>query len=101
MAHRSLPLSCHRGIIEGLSAASQGAQNSRPNRCPRKIIHSLLVTFTAELDRKERLRTVPKRRFIRGLTSVKTLYFTAFLALFRLFVRARTVLPFFRAFTDC
>ena len=101
MANRSLPLSCHRGNIEGVSAASLGAQNSSRNPCPRKIIHNLLVTITAELDRDEHLREVLKQPFIRGLTSVKTPCFIAFLALFRFFVRARTVYPFFRAFTDC
>lgn len=101
MANRSLPLSCHRGNIEGVSAASLGAQNSPRNPCPRKIIHNLLVTITADLDRDEHLREVLKRPFIRRLTSVKTPCFIMFLALFRFFVRARTVSPFFRAFTDC
>jgi hypothetical protein len=91
----------HCRIIEGPSEPFPAAQNSRRNPCPRKIIHNFLAAITAELDRNERLREVPKQQLIRGLTSVKKPCFIEYFALFRLFVRARTVLPFSRAFTDC
>ena len=82
-------------------AASARAWKVRRKSRPGKIIHNYFGTTTDHLDRSEPLREGLKAGFIRRLTSSKQPHFIGFWRCFRIFVRARTVLPFSPAFTDC
>jgi hypothetical protein len=59
---------------EALCGAPKGP--STPRR--RKFIHTFFALIAGHLDTKQRLKQVPKARFVRALTSVKTPCFIGF-----------------------
>ena len=86
---------------EGLSEATAKAPEGHRRPCRQKIIHNFFGSGKAHLDRMTPPPDGPERQVVRRLTTAETPGFIAFLRRFQEFVRARTVRPFSRAFTDC
>jgi len=66
-----------------------------------KNIHNFFAAYTQHLDTAQPLKQALKAAFFRRLMNEKSPCFIDFFEQIAVFVRARTVWPISRAFTDC